>query len=143
MNAVELYTLCAQSGISLSVEGDQLRVASQVGDIPDAIKALLREHKQAMLELLGAHASPRGPLPGMADGPVLSYAQQRLWFQQLYDEHNAVYNIPLVLESEQPLDEGAVRASLRWLVARHEPLRTAIRNERGVAAAFLLPADRF
>ena len=74
---------------------------------------------------------------------MLSYAQLRMWFQQLYDEQSAVYNIPLVLESDSRLDEDRLRRSLRWLIERHEPLRTIIRNENGVAEPSLLDPAEF
>jgi amino acid adenylation domain-containing protein len=144
MNALELYKRCKQTGIDLSVDGENLRVTTTEGKIPESIKALLREHKQAMIELLAGNRSLVEPVSAGAGGrPVLSYAQLRLWFQQMYDEQSAVYNIPLVLESEARLDEERLRSSLRWLIERHEPLRTTIRNRNGVAEAALLDASTF
>ncbi|MFD0727699.1 amino acid adenylation domain-containing protein, partial [Lysobacter brunescens] len=144
MNALELYKLCRQAGVELAVDGENLRVTTSEGRIPESIKALLREHKQAMIELLAADRAPDGPVPAGAGGrTVLSYAQLRLWFQQMYDEQSAVYNIPLVLESDARLDEDRLRRSLRWLIERHEPLRTTIRNRNGVAEAGLLDPSIF
>ncbi|MDQ3287971.1 MAG: amino acid adenylation domain-containing protein, partial [Pseudomonadota bacterium] len=144
MMAVDLYRLCNEKGIRLSVQGADLRVSTTLGTIPDDIKASIREHKQALLSLLTAHDDSESPcLPATHGEVVLSYAQQRLWFQHLYDQDSAIYNIPLVLESREKLDHEVLVASLRWLVARHEPLRTAIRNEAGVATPYRLDPQTF
>uniref|UniRef100_UPI002028B7D3 non-ribosomal peptide synthetase n=1 Tax=Microbulbifer litoralis TaxID=2933965 RepID=UPI002028B7D3 len=146
MNAVELYKLCKECGLHLSVERADLRLSATRGVIPERIKAMVRTHKQALIALLTEHQAPsQSSLPNTQGEPVLSYAQQRLWFQHLYDRQSAVYNVPLVLESRTKLDVVALRASLRSLIERHEPLRTAIRNDNdeGVAAPYLLDAQNF
>ncbi|MGB3468587.1 MAG: amino acid adenylation domain-containing protein, partial [Cyclobacteriaceae bacterium] len=61
-------------------------------------------------------------------GP-LSFAQERLWFIQQYEEDLTAYNIPLVYElSADTVSEGIVR-SLQQIVNRHEVLRSTIRKD--------------
>ncbi|NRD47821.1 non-ribosomal peptide synthetase [Corallococcus exiguus] len=63
--------------------------------------------------------APRGsePLP-------LSFAQERLWFLGQLHDVPGVYNMPMALRLDGPLDVEVLRASLEALVLRHESLRT-------------------
>jgi amino acid adenylation domain-containing protein len=62
----------------------------------------------------------------------LSYAQERLWFiDQL--EGSQQYHIPAVIELEGDLDKEALEQSLRYVVERHEVLRTTIQQYEGQA----------
>ncbi|MBZ4423370.1 non-ribosomal peptide synthetase, partial [Myxococcus sp. RHSTA-1-4] len=86
--------------------------------------------------------APSGPsaIPALRrDGPLpLSFAQERLWFlSRLHDDH-AVYNMPMAIRLEGPLDEEALEASLQALVSRHESLRTCFPGE-GVPAQHVFP----
>src|SRR2546421_2282816 len=71
-----------------------------------------------------------GPKPAGAE-PVLSFAQQRLWFLDQFEPGSAEYNVPLALRLRGELDEAALRSALEALVARHEVLRTSYGAERG------------
>ena len=62
-------------------------------------------------------ASRKQPLP-------LSYAQQRLWFQQQLDTTLVSYNMPIAIRLTGNLDVEALEHSLTEIVTRHEVLRT-------------------
>ncbi|HVR95385.1 MAG TPA: amino acid adenylation domain-containing protein, partial [Thermoanaerobaculia bacterium] len=90
-------------------------------------------------------APPLVPLPRTGDLP-LSFAQERLWFLDRFEPGTAVYNLPLAIRLEGPLDAAALAASLGEIVRRHEALRTVFpaRDGRPVqrvapAAPFVLP----
>ncbi|MGW3962983.1 amino acid adenylation domain-containing protein [Amycolatopsis sp. NPDC005003] len=53
-------------------------------------------------------------------------AQRRLWFLNRMNPDDLGYNVPLVLALEGDLSLAALRAALRDLVGRHEPLRTVL-----------------
>ncbi|MDQ2772454.1 MAG: amino acid adenylation domain-containing protein, partial [Bacteroidota bacterium] len=69
----------------------------------------------------------------------LSFAQERLWFiDQL--EGGANYHVPVLLRLRGDLNQEALHAGLRQLVARHETLRTIILSDEQEARQALLPA---
>ncbi len=57
-------------------------------------------------------------------GSELSFAQQRLWFVDQLQPGSSVYNIPLVLDFEGPLEVPVLERCLTELCRRHESLRT-------------------
>ncbi len=73
----------------------------------------------------------RGALPACAPGPgptgqapPLSFAQQRLWFLDQLEPGSPLYNLPVALRVEGPLDALVLARCLGEIVRRHEPLRT-------------------
>ncbi|MDQ8031970.1 MAG: condensation domain-containing protein, partial [Bordetella sp.] len=62
-------------------------------------------------------------LPAQGE-PVLSHAQERLWFLWRLAPEDASYHLPGVLRLRGALDEAGVRAAFDALAQRHEALRT-------------------
>ncbi len=56
----------------------------------------------------------------------LSFAQERLWFLELFEPGTSLYNVPAVLRFEGDLDAAALDAAFGEVVRRHEVLRTAL-----------------
>ncbi|HEU4597747.1 MAG TPA: amino acid adenylation domain-containing protein [Pyrinomonadaceae bacterium] len=77
-----------------------------------------------LIEIPFERADRARPLP-------LSFAQERLWFLSQLEPENPFYNTPFALRLSGELNETALRAALQDLVARHEVLRTAFRNDGG------------
>ncbi|HAA39357.1 MAG TPA: non-ribosomal peptide synthetase, partial [Pseudomonas sp.] len=59
----------------------------------------------------------------------LSYAQERQWFLWQLDPESAAYHIPSALRLTGPLDLAALQRSVDTLLARHESLRTHLRQD--------------
>ncbi len=62
----------------------------------------------------------------------LSYAQQRLLFLWQLAPQSAAYNVPCAVRLRGALDEPALRASFKAMLARHEVLRTHFASDDGV-----------
>ncbi|WP_407665959.1 amino acid adenylation domain-containing protein [Mycolicibacterium boenickei] len=71
----------------------------------------------------------------------LSYAQQRLWFLNRFEDGAATYNMPIAFRINGALDLGALDAALDDVIARHESLRTVFRVVDGVPSQKVLPAQ--
>ncbi|MDP1603152.1 MAG: amino acid adenylation domain-containing protein [Legionella sp.] len=54
----------------------------------------------------------------------LSFAQERLWFIEQYEEGTDAYHIPLLFELDKSINENALESALRHVINRHEILRT-------------------
>ncbi|HEX6367825.1 MAG TPA: amino acid adenylation domain-containing protein [Longimicrobium sp.] len=86
---------------------------------------------------------PAAPLRAAARPEVLplSFAQQRLWFLDRYEQESTVYNIPAALRLRGALDAGALERALGEVVRRHESLRTVFREgPAGDPEQVVLPA---
>ncbi len=64
--------------------------------------------------------------------PVLSSAEQRLWFFDRLAPQHPFYNMPVAARLNGPLDADALEQALGQVVARHEALRTTYPSESGV-----------
>ena len=62
----------------------------------------------------------------------LSFAQARMWLADQIDEGGSAYNLPVALRLRGALDVPALRAALADVAERHESLRTAFPEEKGV-----------
>ena len=132
MTVIELLALLNQQGITLSVDGGDLRISAPKGSLTDELRGLLVKHKAELIEVLSAstESSAEGageilPIPRQPDQPELplSFAQERLWFLDQLDPGSALYNIPTAVRLSGALDIGALQAALASLVERHESLR--------------------
>lgn len=54
----------------------------------------------------------------------LSYAQERMWFLEQYQQNNSTYNVPGVIRLKGSLNIKALENAFKQLINRHEVLRT-------------------
>ncbi|OMC30955.1 hypothetical protein A5740_15870 [Mycobacterium sp. GA-1841] len=71
----------------------------------------------------------------------LSYAQQRLWFLNRFEDGAATYNMPIAFRINGALDVEALSAALDDVIARHESLRTVFVDVDGVPSQQVIPAQ--
>ncbi len=96
--------------------------APRLADLADRITARLRPGMSLLAPIIPA---PRtGPLP-------LSFAQQRLWFLDQLEPGSSLYNIPVALRVQGPLDAQVLARCLGEVVRRHEALRTTFAEAQG------------
>ncbi|MFI0942886.1 condensation domain-containing protein [Streptomyces sp. NPDC021020] len=94
-------------------------------------------------EALAGGAAPVPP-PVRADpgaGPApLSHAQRRLWFVEQLDRGGAHHNVATALWLDGPLDAGALGRAADAVRARHDMLRTTVRQQAGGPVQVVAPA---
>jgi amino acid adenylation domain-containing protein len=59
----------------------------------------------------------------------LSFAQERLWFLEKYEQGTTAYNIPMVYRLSSECELDLLECSIRAIVDRHEILRTLIKED--------------
>ncbi|WP_328341090.1 non-ribosomal peptide synthetase [Micromonospora sp. NBC_00421] len=69
----------------------------------------------------------------------MSFGQRRLWFLDQLEGPQRTYHLPLVHRLRGPLDRVALRSALGDVVARHEALRTVLREVDGEPVQVVLP----
>jgi amino acid adenylation domain-containing protein/non-ribosomal peptide synthase protein (TIGR01720 family) len=71
----------------------------------------------------------------VGDSNALSFAQERLWFIEQYEEGSNAYHIPIVLELLDGVDVEGIKYAIGRIVSRHEVLRSTIdmsADQRGI-----------
>lgn len=106
----------ARSQLNLDVPLKPLFEASQLGDFANLI-----QQAQTSTDATIASVSRDQPLP-------LSFAQQRLWFLDQLEPESAFFNMPTVMQLTGQLHVDALEKSFKFLIARHESLRTVFRT---------------
>ncbi|RUQ02562.1 condensation domain-containing protein, partial [Kocuria sp. HSID17582] len=87
----------------------------------------------------GARGGAEGPT---SSAPVLTPAQQALWFVQQLEGPSTVYDVPVALELRGAVDAEALRAAWHDVVLRHRALRTVFPAQRdGTAGVRVLEGE--
>jgi amino acid adenylation domain-containing protein len=97
-------------GVTLSAQGDRLRVNAPQGTLSRELRGELERRKPALLAIL--------------EGAPASFAQRRLWFLDRLMPGHPFYNVAAAFRLSGRLDAAALQSSLRAVVRRHESLRT-------------------
>ncbi|MBT5228779.1 MAG: amino acid adenylation domain-containing protein, partial [Methylococcales bacterium] len=73
------------------------------------------------------------------DSIPLSFAQERLWFLQNFNDDGHVFNMPGALRMRGKVDTADLTWALNQLIAKHEVLRTGFESVDGVAMQVIYP----
>ena len=133
-------------GVEISVRGDRLRLEAPKGVLTGNLRSELGVRKAEILAFLAPRERAKTPPPLVVqsgDGPPpLAFQQIRLWFLYQLEPHNPAYNNSKVLVLSNPLDPGALAASLNEVIRRHAALRTSFATVDGQAVQVVAPCLR-
>lgn len=117
-----------EDALGVTVELRTLFQATTVEALAGELAARSVEGRSEATEAPGGGAAP-SPIArrdfGNDPAPA-SYGQRRLWLLERLLPGTAAYHMPARARLRGPLDVGRLEAALDGLVARHEPLRTAL-----------------
>ncbi|NIL80031.1 non-ribosomal peptide synthetase [Rhodococcoides kroppenstedtii] len=123
------------------------QVASRIGTRTGRTVPVRALFEHPGVRALAAHVdtltADHTPAPGSIARPdrlPLSPAQTRQWFLNRVDPSSPLYNVPIVVRLDGPLDVGALRTALDDVVARHEVLRTVYPAAADGPEQVILPA---
>ncbi|OLE14446.1 MAG: hypothetical protein AUI36_39020 [Cyanobacteria bacterium 13_1_40CM_2_61_4] len=72
----------------------------------------------------------------------VSSGQKRLWFLEQFQPGNPLYNVPVSVRLEGPLDTTALEQAVNQVVRRHEILRTCFDRRQGEPVQIVAPSVR-
>ncbi|MDB2385717.1 amino acid adenylation domain-containing protein [Shewanella sp.] len=82
-------------------------------------------------------------IPTTADTSVcLSFAQQRLWFIEQYEQGTNAYHIPMLYQLKPGTNVAALKQALQQVVVRHHVLRSVIKQEDNAELAVQTVQDK-
>lgn len=112
------------------------RIENAYGFRPALIEVYERPRLDDFVELLHptAPSAARSAVPELVavDEPMLSFAQERMWFHHQFASDATLYNYPSVSLLRGGVDIAALRGVFEDLVARHESLRYNVVATDGV-----------
>ncbi|MCD9461245.1 non-ribosomal peptide synthetase, partial [Marinibactrum halimedae] len=73
----------------------------------------------------------------------LSYAQERLWFIDQFEQGQAGYNIPMAISLHGKLDIAHLEQAFQLIIHRHENLRTIFPSQNGRATQVVVAQPNF
>ena len=127
-------------GVELPVR--DLFEAPTVAGLAARVEAGIKELRRTGAEPAVPPLLPMSPASRRGDLP-LSFAQQRLWFIDQLEPGSPLYNMPVVLRVEGPLDPAILERCLGEIVRRHEALRTVFALEDGSPVQVIQPPAPF
>ncbi|MFG3700668.1 amino acid adenylation domain-containing protein [Micromonospora sp. NPDC047620] len=134
----DFYQLGGSSLVTLRLESRLSEAAGGTVALRDLLAATTVATQARLVETARPAAAP--VLPVGRDRPLpLSAAQHRLWMLDQLDPGSKEWVVPLHVRLPATVHPDHVRAALRALEARHEPLRTRYLVVDGVARQQVVP----
>lgn len=133
MNVQAVLTTLKNAGTRVLLKDGKLKVQTKNGPLQPEIKALISQHKSALMAFLQQAENAKAaktrqavmtiPKAPATDKIPLSHAQQRLWLLDKLGAEGATYLINMALMLDGPLDVAALQQSFEILYRRHDVLR--------------------
>jgi amino acid adenylation domain-containing protein len=117
------------SGVRISIENNNLKLASAQREIDRALIQSVHINKDILLDYLRAVKTTTADLSIRRMSRKTEYAttpsQRRLYFLWNYDRDSVAYNMPQFFSITSSLDPVRLATAFKKLVARHDSLRTS------------------
>lgn len=130
MTLVELLKDVKSKGITLYLKEGKLAFKAPPGAMDASLKSEIVALKPQIVDLLEKSSESRAsrkklirPRTSSSFIP-LSFAQQRIWFIDKFNEGSAQYNMPVVFKMRGHFDIELIKKALAEVVLKHEILRT-------------------
>ncbi|WP_223644877.1 non-ribosomal peptide synthetase [Corallococcus sp. EGB] len=104
-------------------------LSKRIANLSPEKRAELLKKMAAQKATAGTSAQGLIPVQDRSRPLPLSFAQQRLWFIDQLQPGTSLYNVPMAVRLEGPLDVALLERALREVVRRHEVLRTTFRED--------------
>ncbi len=133
-DAIECIYEANKSGIWLWLENGALKLKLPQDNDSSVIIAKIRSKKDEIIEVLATNKVYYSDYVNNyiykipADESELSFAQERLWFIEQYEQGTNAYHMPTLWELDSKTNVSALKYALQKLVSRHEVLRSTIRQ---------------
>ncbi len=118
MTVDQLLDELARRGVELWIDSGLLRFKAPKEALDEALLALLKARKAAVIERLASRGGSQRRHP-------LTYGQRSLWFLHQVAPTTAAYNVAYPCRIRSAIDLPAFNRALQQLTARHSALRTA------------------
>ncbi len=135
MEVHALFDRLADRGVTLSLDGAQLRINAPKGAIDGNIREELVRMKPAILEFLEAESADVRPHSAQKANLPLSYAQQRLWFLNRLDPLSTAFNVGSAAWVEGVIVPSFIVEAFTLLAKRHDALRMRFTEKNGSPVA--------
>jgi amino acid adenylation domain-containing protein len=135
MDVHALFGRLADRGVSLSLDGDQLRIKAPKGAIAGPLREELVAMKPAIMDVLRSSAAGYAANSEQKTNLPLSYSQQRLWFLSRLDPASTAFNVGSGAWINGPLQSELVSEAFRRLAQRHDALRMRFTERNGMPVA--------
>src|SRR6202012_5431233 len=120
LSTVQFLSELRRLDIHVSVEGGRLRCNAPAGRLTKDLEKALVERKAEIIRTLGSsNSSPSIPRRYESDKRIpLSFAQERLWFQQNLKPESTAHNITARRPFQGAVNADLLERALRTLVRR-------------------------
>lgn len=134
MNIISFLSELREKNISIRLNGDDLKVSGLKKDTSSEIIEQLKQNKSELLNFLrrSSEAAWTGfPAAPVMDAYPISNAQRQLWLVDQTTDVGPAYNLFFKQEWNNVLDFSVLERSMRFLLQRHEILRTVFLDADG------------
>ncbi|MEM6685340.1 MAG: condensation domain-containing protein, partial [Bacteroidota bacterium] len=136
-----------QQHIKLSLQGDNIEVASRDNKLTPEQIQLIKSHKNDIIAYLKTLEYSNTAVAKIPEIPAaahyeMSDAQRRLWLVCQMEETSAAYNLPLAVDLQGTYDLNYFQKAIEATIERHEVLRTVFKeDETGEVRQWILPVN--